>query len=156
MTELSLRAATKDDSDLLLAWVNDSHTRQMSFSKKPVARADHERWLENKLRDPNCLLYIVIDAAGKPLGQVRFDIGPDREAVISASIDPEFRGRGIGAASLRLATLEACRTAELTAVRANVLPENAASLRAFERAGYGPPRSTEHLGMPALCLTFRA
>jgi RimJ/RimL family protein N-acetyltransferase len=82
------------------------------------------------------MILIAQDGLGTNIGQVRFDrVSPDT-AEIDISIDPARRGVGY-AAPLLVAAMErffgrvSCGT-----LMAIVKESNAASLRAFERAGF--------------------
>ena len=144
-TSLSIRPAVEDDCELLFSWVNDPQSRRMSFSGNPVPREEHERWFERKLRDADCLLYIVTGADDEPVGQVRFDVDEERNAVISVAIAPRRRGEGLSAAAIRLATAAAA----LPVVHAYIRPENEASIRAFAKAGFRPPERVTYQGVTA-------
>ena len=77
------------------------------------------------------------DAQGLPVGQVRFEADAARKtALIGVSVDAALRGLGLGAELLREAvSFWAARMPGYTAV-AEVLPENPASRRLFEAAGF--------------------
>lgn len=147
---LALRAAVDGDCRLLFDWANDPETRRMSFSERPIAWEEHRRWFAERLRDPRCLLYILCVSDGTPIGLVRFDVDQRREAVLSLVVAPERRGRGHGAAAIRLATQESRRARGVTVVRAYVRPENRASVLAFEKAGYHGPERVDYRGGAAL------
>ncbi len=147
---LSLRPAVEGDCELLFSWANDPEARRMSFSPDLIGWEEHQRWFERKLDDENCLLYIVTGPKGEPVGQVRFDIEAEREAVISVSIAPEWRGYGCGGDAIRLATIAAKRLARLAAIHAYIKPENVASTGAFAKAGFGAPVRVTYRGAAAL------
>lgn len=133
--EIKMRHTTSSDESLLLTWANDPGVRSSAFSPKPIASDAHHTWFSGKLADSNCMLLIGEDIHGLPVGQVRFD-RHGGEALIDISVDPPLRGRGIGEQLLRKAIskfwLEGCREP----VVGEVLPENRASRRMFERAGF--------------------
>ena len=77
----------------------------------------------------------VLTRSNRPVAIVRADPG-DGGYVVSIVVAPEARGQGVGTAALRyLDTL--MQSADLTAT---VLAENALSIAAFRRAGYGHRR----------------
>ena len=82
----------------------------MSFSSEPITWPEHQEWFAEGLADPRRLLYMVTTADGEPIGQVRFDLQGDAEAVVSVSIAPEWRGRGCGARAIEIATARAKRS----------------------------------------------
>ena len=150
MAALTLREAVASDARLLFDWVNDPVVRAQSFTQTMIPWEDHQRWFARKLADTRCLLWIALDARGRPVGQVRFDLGDDASAIISIAIAPECRGQGYGATAIALAC-EALRArrAALTVI-AYIRRDNVASQRAFSRAGFSAPVSLDYQGQPAV------
>lgn len=150
MVTLRLRDAEPRDARLLFEWVNDPVARAQSFTQAPIAWEDHERWFARKLADARCLLLIAEDARGRPVGQVRFDLGDDRSAVISVSIAPSSRGRGYGATAIARAC-EALRGRHgPRTVLAYIRRDNLPSQRAFSRAGFSAPVAVDYQGHAAV------
>jgi RimJ/RimL family protein N-acetyltransferase len=133
---LSVRPAVLEDRELLFAWANDPLTRAQSFSPAVIPWDTHCAWLASVLDDPGRLLYVVVGAADEPVGQVRFDGCGSGEAVISISLAPAWRGRGLAASAIRLAMDRARRDAGIVKVHAFIRPGNRVSRQAFARAGY--------------------
>ena len=128
-------AARAADGHLLLAWRNDEAVRAVSHTTHEVAPAEHASWLARVLADPDRTL-LVVEREGEPVGTVRLDREGD-EATISVTVAPEQRARGVGVQAIRQTTeLELAARPQLAGVVALVKAENAASQRAFERAGY--------------------
>ena len=69
---LSLRPATADDAERLLAWRNDPAVRSASLQQDPIPASTHVAWLQGKLVDPACEL-LIVEADGAPVGQVRIE-----------------------------------------------------------------------------------
>lgn len=93
-------------------------------------------WLGERLQSERCRIYIAETENGEAVGQVRFDVGPDGSARVGTSVAAGWRGRGLGVAVIRR-SCEAFRLEHHAGiVVANVRPENIASLRTFERAGF--------------------
>lgn len=132
---LSVRPVVEADSRLLWTWANDPAARQASFSSRPIPWEEHLRWMHRKLNDRNCYYFVLLDAGGQPVGQVRFDAAGDG-AVVSVSLGPEFRGHGYGASGLRLACARLFSVSRVQRVIAYVKPDNDASVRAFAAAGF--------------------
>lgn len=95
-----LRPATEADADLLLAWRNDPLTVSQSIDARPVAPREHRRWLARVLADPARRLYVA-EVGGRPVGTVRADTG-EEGAVLSWTVAPEARGKGLGGRMVRL------------------------------------------------------
>lgn len=130
---LELRPATQDDAQRLYDWRNDPATRQASHGSTPVAWPDHQRWLATVLADPRRRLWIAC-LDGEPVGTVRAD-APDAAAadpaqVLSWTVAPAARGRGLGARMVRQLA------AQLPGpLRAEVREGNDASVRVALAAG---------------------
>lgn len=129
MGDIELRLATRTDADLLFAWRNDPETRCNSVSTAPVRAEEHALWIERTLADPSRHLYVAYQV-NEAVGTVRLDYAD--EAVISITVAPGHRGKGLAVALIRAA----CMAARGLRVVAEIRPENAASIRAFERAGF--------------------
>lgn len=151
---LSLRPVTAADRELLFGWANDPETRMRSFASDPISWPEHCAWLEARLRDPDELFWVILSAAGEPIGQLRVTPEAGGAGVVSVSIAPAFRGRGLAAEGVALGTRSALASGRFASLRAYVRPDNEASLRAFARAGYGGPRPVRHRGHEARLLCF--
>jgi RimJ/RimL family protein N-acetyltransferase len=125
---VTLRKATPDDASDLLAWRNDPVTRAMSRNSDPVEAAEHARWFQRALQDAACTLLIGEDD-GRKIGMVRLSRGEETE--VSINLNPAVRGRGLSRELLTKALAQ-----ERGAVLAVIKPENLASVRLFERAGF--------------------
>ena len=145
---LQVRSATTDDARLLWDWANDPEVRAVSFDSEPIPWETHRRWFESKLQDEDCRILMVELSGAGPVGVVRFETEGD-ESTISVSVAKEFRGQGLGAETIRRGTETFLAETTIPCVRAFVKPDNAASLRAFEAAGYQPAGEVSHEGLPA-------
>ena len=136
---LRLRSATAADEDLYLTWANEPEVRRQSFNQAIISLDQHRRWFRNRLRSPDALLRVLIDAEGLPLGQIRFErraTEPAR-ADIGFSLDPIARGHGLAPELLKLGIAELARLwgGEMD-VYGEVRMSNPASASAFLRAGF--------------------
>jgi len=131
--EIIFEDAGEDDLKLLYDWVNDDLVRQQSFHSEKISLEEHQKWFRNKLKNPKAILWIA-KIENKPTGLVRFDI-KNKQATIGISIDKKYRGKGYGSKILSRATEEFIRLFKLP-VFAYIKPDNSASQRAFEKAGY--------------------
>jgi len=133
--DLRLRRVQEKDCRLLWEWANDPNVRPVSFATEQISWERHMQWFDAKLRDPNAVLYLVVDSADIPAGQVRYQID-GAAAAVSVSLAPQFRGRGYGQLALKMATEDLFRMTATKQIDAYVKPNNTASLRLFARAGY--------------------
>jgi UDP-2,4-diacetamido-2,4,6-trideoxy-beta-L-altropyranose hydrolase len=152
--ELQIRLCRETDCQLLFSWANDPELRQASFHSDAVAWEGHQRWFRQKLLDPQSVIYIGESAEGKPVGVVRFHLEEDR-AILSVSVDPEFRGTGWGRELIALSTQTLTRSGLARRVEAFVKPENRASIRLFESSGFCREGSAQVAGQPALLFTWQ-
>lgn len=138
---LTIRPAADSDRSLLFEWANDPATRAQSFSSTRIPWNDHVAWLASVLNSPVRRLYIVsIASAGgggeEPVAQTRFDVQSVELAELSVTVAPSWRGHGLAAPVLRLATAHFVGDTGIRRVRARVKSGNEASRRAFLRAGF--------------------
>ncbi len=131
-----LRPALASDAITLWRWRNDPQTRAASFSGVTVELAEHERWLQETLGRADRRLYVA-HADGRDVATARLDV-QGADAVVSLTVAPEWRGRGIATRVLRALVAEAFGAPGLRRLVARVKPDNAASRAAFERAGFTP------------------
>jgi RimJ/RimL family protein N-acetyltransferase len=151
-----LRPATMDDADVLLEMRNEPTTRRWSLDGTPIPRPHHLAWLERRLAAPDEGRIWVAELDGEVVGQSRIDVLGHGSGEISVGLAPPARGRGLGGWLIREATARGEAELGLREVVAVIKPDNAASLRAFERAGYGGARTIERLGARVLVLTHRS
>lgn len=147
--DLRLRRVEEKDCRQLWEWANDPEVRPMSFATELISWQRHLEWFNSKLHDPNAALYLAVDSADIPAGQVRFQID-NTTATVSISLAPPFRGKGYGRVILAMATEDLFRTTAVIEIHAYVKPNNVASLRLFKRAGYARERDEKIQGHQAL------
>ncbi len=119
---IHLRPAT--DADAEFFW----HLRQEITPA--LMWGDHQAWW----REEDERRYVA-EVAGRPIGVIR--IGAWR--ILSLQVLAAEQGKGYGTAMLT-AIKPLARESGLKDLRATVAPDNAASQRAFLRAGYMPTR----------------
>ncbi|KRF27202.1 bifunctional UDP-2,4-diacetamido-2,4,6-trideoxy-beta-L-altropyranose hydrolase/GNAT family N-acetyltransferase [Phycicoccus sp. Soil802] len=156
--EVSVRAATPADAELLWHWRNDPATRENSRSHEPVPLESHLAWLEASLARADRHL-LVGEVAGRPVGTVRWDREATGEWEVSITVAPDSRGRGVAGGLLAAGEVwlshEATREdpaapsggpgdrAGVAAYLAAVHTANAASRRLFLGSGYLPDRPAD-------------
>ena len=131
---IHLRNAEPIDEKFVWEVNNEATVRSVSLSTQPIPYHDHIRWFASKLGDDRAHLAIV-EVNGERAGVLRLEQLDDC-IEISLALEPSFRGRGVGTVAIR----HGCRLAgeKLGAhpLVARVLRVNAASIRAFEHAGF--------------------
>ncbi|MDD6715210.1 MAG: GNAT family N-acetyltransferase [Firmicutes bacterium] len=161
-----LREAVPSDCRLLYDWRMDPVTRAGSFGHNVFPYEEHEKWFRKLMADPCRKQFILLrlpagvatggiraveqpcagrtaaDAAGTaqssaaaPAAQLRLDL-TGQEAEISYSVAASERGKGIGTLLIRMAVSYAGNLSGIRALTAEVLPDNTASRRIFEKCGF--------------------
>lgn len=125
---LSLRAATKQDSDLLLSWRNDSVTRKASHNMAVISGQEHDAWFNNSLSNKARRIFIA-EVKGVPVGTVRADL-INSEHLLSWMVSPEHRGKRVAKGMLLLFAIHINE-----AICAHIKAENLASVRVAEYVG---------------------
>lgn len=131
------RLIEAEDEKLLLDWQRFPETRRYALNAEPPTAEEHRRWFAGKLASDSDW-FLLAETGDGPAGFVRLDWRGDTAGfpifLISIATAPGHYRRGIGRAMLKAARLLAPRARLL----AQVLPENAASVRLFESLGYRP------------------
>jgi RimJ/RimL family protein N-acetyltransferase len=133
---LSIRLVAEGDCKLLWEWANDPAVRASAFSSETISWDDHIMWFRDKLSDRDCRIFVALDASGIPAGQMRIDRTGPRRADIDIMIDSRFRDLGYASRLIELGSERAFAEWCLGQLNALVKPENVASAKAFERAGF--------------------
>lgn len=157
MNGIRLRSAVPADAATLLRWRNDPWILAHGAQGRAVDAAEHADWFARTIASPDHLLLIVESVAGGGIGSLRFDRESPAAAAVSIYLLQEHAGRGHGVAALRAACPLAFETwPEVERILARVLPVNARSLRAFEKAGFIAPhrRENEREGRDVVTLTL--
>lgn len=135
-TDVSLRAATPEDSRLLFEWANHPAVREMSLNKTKFSWQTHENWFKNRLESSLTQIFIALNAYNQPLGQIRFDLIDNSLAEVDVHTDPELTGIGLGTKIISLGTNHFFAIRDVISIRAIILQSNFASIKAFQKAGY--------------------
>jgi RimJ/RimL family protein N-acetyltransferase len=130
---VELRPARLADAEVMLAWQSVPGIRAFSHNSEAPEPTHHRQWLRQKLGDANCVFNVVLHG-GRPAGVLRFDRDPQGTYTVSVLIAKGSQNMGIGGAALNLAN----RLLPRAEMRAVISPDNRASVRMFERAGYRP------------------
>lgn len=101
--EVTLRAATAEDVELLFRWQTPELRRYFRNAAAPTWE-EHQAWMSRVLVNPDRLV-MVVSHGDRPVGYVRFDAieGTDRRLDVSVLIGPEGQGLGVSTPALGLA-----------------------------------------------------
>jgi RimJ/RimL family protein N-acetyltransferase len=124
------------DCELFWEWANEAGARAASFRDKTISWEHHGQWFQEKMTDPNAILFTATNGGGTPIGEVRYQITGNR-AVLSISLGARYRGCRCGQKILTMAIEEFFRLSEeIEVIDAYVKPSNEASLKLFTAAGF--------------------
>jgi len=139
---MSIRNATINDEKLLLYWSSDKVTRSQSFCQDRITVDEHKAWFKKKLVDPNRFIFIAEAANKLPLGMVRFDLDiKQKEALISISVEPSMRGKGIAINLMEQAMQKISLIEPRVTFIAEVRNSNIHSQRLFKKLNFTPVTS---------------
>ena len=133
-TRVTLRPAAAADCHRIWLWRNDEATRLASLDSAPISLETHQLWFQESLRRPDRKIYIIL-SDGQEAGVARLDVAGVR-GTVNIHLAPECRGRGMGPSALRALEGIAFGPLGLTRMEAEVKAGNAASLSAFQKAGF--------------------
>ncbi|MBU3142322.1 GNAT family N-acetyltransferase [Clostridium sp. CF012] len=106
--------------------------RENSFDNNEIKYKDHIKWFNNKLNS-NTTDIFVFYYGSIPAGKVSIDI-KNKEAIISYSIDKDYRGRNLSIEMLGLLEMNTKR--EISKFVGYVKYDNIKSQKVFQRLGY--------------------
>lgn len=149
ITDLQLRLdpAGRDDSRKIFTWANDRGTRSMSFNAERIRWNEHQKWFAAQLKRRG--LDFSLACLGKEkIGSVRFQRERSR-ATVSLVVSPKFRGRGLGARLVRVASNRMFEISPIKRIDAFIKSKNDVSKKIFAKAGYGFLRAVRINDQPA-------
>jgi len=132
---IHLKQACESDCELVFLWANDPEARKESFSANLITWEEHVQWFEKKIMDKKCIFFIAFNGQAQPIGQVRFEVD-GQDAVISLSIDSNFRGSGLSCPIIARAAEKMFNRRIVSRINAFIKPHNVRSIKAFELAGF--------------------
>jgi len=139
---LDFRAAQLEDCDLYFEWANEPTTRAQSFSQAAIPYESHVQWFQSKYNSATSLLWVAT-YQHHDIGQIRFDIKAP-EAIISFSLAPAFRGRGLGNLMLEKGIQKFRGLFPNYTLVGYVKHENVASNKAFQNLGFKQATAPAH------------
>lgn len=135
--DIILRSVDMQDSQILWDWANEKGVRESSFSPEKIEWNRHIEWLKEKIGDKKCSIYIALLSKSKvPIGQIRFDVVEDKNAIVDISVDSKFRGLGYGEKILRKGIDNAFKLPTIETLIAFVKTSNYPSMKIFECSGF--------------------
>ncbi|MDH4473109.1 MAG: GNAT family N-acetyltransferase [Fluviicola sp.] len=152
--ELRIRTATIADLELFWHWKNDPEALKQSFDSNPVSLENHTKWFTAKLQQDQSLFLVVENEIGEPVGHVRFET-EGSTATIGITVDPAFRGMGLGAPMLKEASRYYFESFPDNEIHAYIKTDNLASYKAFVKAGFGEEQKVDVGGVASFLVKLR-
>lgn len=125
-----IREATKNDTDLIFEWANDSEVRKNAINEDAIDYSIHLIWFLDRLRDEKTKIFIL-EYKNKPSGQIRYEL-LDGSWVVDYSIDKSVRGIGLGS----FLVMKTLKLFSNCTIEATVKKANTASIRVFIKNGF--------------------
>lgn len=130
---IELCTATQNDIKLVFKWQIHPKTRQYALNSQAPSWKEHSAWMSRKLTNYQDYFYIIKRKTDDmELGVLRLDRLEPNNYLVSVFIEPGYYGKGIASRALSLA--DAIHP-DFT-LHAQVLSENLASQKLFEKANY--------------------
>lgn len=133
--KIYLRFVEKEDKETILNWRNDPITIDSSITTGKVNSLEHNAWFNNKIKDINTHLFIIINEFFEKVGIIFFN-KKDNQAIISINLNPNFRGKGYGTISLFKAISQYFDNFPIDNIIAEIKENNQISLKLFQRVGF--------------------
>jgi RimJ/RimL family protein N-acetyltransferase len=116
--------------------------RQWSFNQDTVVVDEHKAWFNSKVNNAKVLMWIF-ECENIPAGMVRLEKEGD-DVYLNYLIASNSRGGGLASNMLKMAMVEVGDFWKDINVFAYTLPDNIASIKSLERAGFSKHSSTNH------------
>ena len=133
-SDIKLRPALENDSDLIYEWRNHPQNRSASLSSSEIPYKKHQQWLKKTLVDSQRKLFIA-ENVKLATGVCRLDIDGD-SALVSIYLKPNLTNAGFGQLILNALVDWAKLNLKIQTLKAEIKPDNFKSIRIFENIGF--------------------
>lgn len=131
-----LRRALDSDATQVFNLSNERSVRINSIDQTPIKWQEHLQWYSDKINNEHSIYLLAFNGSDEFVGQVRFDLRED-DAVISISINKNFRGKGLSSPLLIKSSFQLLKDRpNIKSILAYIRPTNTASIKAFLSATY--------------------
>lgn len=132
----TIRKTMDEDLIPLFTLVNDPLVRSVSFSSEVITLEAHKQWFAKAMQDTLQLMFTLLDGRANFLGQLRFDLRQDNKAIMSISLVSSSRGFSLAHKIILQGTKIIKKLHPHRTVLALIKPDNIASIKSFEKAGF--------------------
>jgi RimJ/RimL family protein N-acetyltransferase len=132
---IHLRPAVDSDASLLFKFVNEPDSLAWKIRTAALISWDeHTKWLELRLKNHNCRIWIIV-LDNTAVGQIRLEKS-DHTVEIDIYVAQQFRKQNIASQALSFAVKCSQSRWRGLPLSALVKPNNNASIKLFEKAGF--------------------
>ena len=150
-TRIVIRRAVPADCEPVFRLSNDPLVRANSLNTREIGWEEHVAWFSRTVSDPGVIFFIAESGKGDFVGQVRFAEDDDGRWMVSISISPGCRGKGVGARVLRLSLAKSGLDSACAVIRRGNVP----SLRLFAGAGFAEDAAAGHNADDVVSMVWR-
>lgn len=136
---VSLRRASPDDADFLLALVTHDEVEPFLAAVGSKTRGEIVADIERSEREPAAFGIFVVEVDGEPAGTIRFSRANERSRIADLgglAVHPSFRGRKVGDETARLLQRHLIRDLGFHRLQLEVYGFNERALTHAERSGF--------------------
>jgi RimJ/RimL family protein N-acetyltransferase len=138
-----LRPLEPEDVDLVASFHAGPEQRRVGLSARPESTAERRKRIARSIDSTTSRVFVIEAAVERASAAAIGDCGlhridaVHRSASIHANIaDPAHRGRGVGARAVQMLVAIAFRDLGLHRLELEVVGENPAAVRCYEKAGF--------------------
>ena len=148
--EIRIRQVNDGDIKGIFELSNQPSVRDSSFHGAAISWPEHVRWFLSVTTNPLCGFYVA-EKDGMLAGQIRL-FSEGHRVIVSISVDPRFRGMGVGASLYHAALDDFRRRWPVRQVIAKIKKRNAHSVAFFKKLGFVLASEELINGEPALVM----
>lgn len=150
--ELKYRLFDAGDKSFIFDLNNDPESRENSFYPNAISIQEHDTWFAKRLADEETVIYVCLQA-GKSIGIVRFQ-NEGAQATVGINIIKDMRTHGLAKRILKHCCEDYLLTYDVE-ILAYIKPDNVASIRSFEYAGFHYQNETQVNGYDAVVYNLK-
>ena len=130
--KINIRPLRRGDLEWFADWNNDSEYKGPYEPLEENTLEEIEKWFDSEKTTES---WVITDKQGNPVGQII--TGPQGDYYwLGYILHPDYRGRGYTTEAVKLLVTHLFRTKDIVRVQAECSPENKASVRVLEKAGF--------------------
>lgn len=132
---VKVRLVTKQDERNIYEWRNHPSIRACSRNQNVLEWESHQGWFQKALQNQDIIM-LIAERSQTPIGVIRYDVQGE-QAEVSIYLIQNENNKGLGSAVLECSEIWIkSNRPDLKRLNANVLVNNYASHRLFEKASY--------------------